>query len=222
MTAFAQILAGLVAWQGLNAWWIAYDWFDMAWALFRFGLHAGLAAALLASAVSVYGGPEPDERLSRWGERLVVIYAAYAVFDTVILLVHGRYRDIPNLEFLVPALGVFVFCLLRLQRGVVEAFAVGGLFAKRKSGQGFDLARTFTWWLWASVVMAPLSEAVALAQGTDFINSHPRFSDQAPLLLASLFTNHQMLIWSGMLILLSLPFAAEWRLRRQTLVVSDL
>ena len=115
-----------------------------------------------------------------------------------------------------PAFGIALYALLRLRLGMAQAFAVGGLFVRREAGQGFDLARTFTLWLWACVVIAPLSEAVALARGTDFVNAHPRFSDQAPLLLASLIANHQMLIWSGMLILLSLPFAAEWRVRRIT------
>ena len=90
----------------------------------------------------------------------------------------------------------------------------------QQDGQGFELARTFTLWLWASIAMAPLSEAVALARGTDFITSHPRFSDQFPLLVTSLGSNHQMLIWSGLLFLLSLPFAAEWWIHRSRLATS--
>ena len=96
------------------------------------------------------------------------------------------------------------------QLGLVKAFAVGELFRVRVAGEGFDLARTYTLWLWASVLFAPLSEAIALSRGTDFIVSHPKLSDQWPLLLASLTNNHEMLIWSVLLFLLSLPFAAEW------------
>ena len=214
LPAFTQLLAGLVTWQALNGWWIAYDWIGIGWALFRFGLHAGLALILVASLVEACGGPPAEDNWKRWGERLVVIYATCAIADTLILLVMGRYRDIPNLEFLVPALGLTAFALLRLQNGWPRAFAVGELFRPRQPGEGFDLARTYTLWLWASVLIAPLSEAVALSRGTDFINSHPKFSDQWPLLLASLTNNHQMLIWSGLLLLLSLPFAAEWYLSR--------
>ena len=210
LPAFTQLLAGLVAWQALNAWWIAYDWIGVLWAIVRVGLHGGLAAILVATAAEYYDGPKVEFRFARWGERLVVIYASAAILDTAILLVAGRYRDIPNLEFLVPSFGVVVFSLLRFQSGISSAFAVGELFALREVGQGFDLARTFTLYLWASVFIAPLSEAVALSRGTDFITSHPRFSDQWPLLVQALTNNHQMLIWSFNLLLLSLPFAAEW------------
>ena len=214
LAGFAQLLAGMFVWQALNAWTIAYDWPGIAWALFRIGLQAWLAAILTAAATEHFGGPKPDGKQSRWGERLVVIYAASAVLDTLILVVAGRYRDIPNLEFLIPALGVIAFCLLRLRLGLARALAVGGLFVEREAGHGFDLARTFTLWLWASAALAPLSEALALSRGTDFIHAHPTFATQLPLLLASLTDNRQMLIWSGMLIVLSLPFAAEWLVTR--------
>ena len=210
LPAFIQGLAGLVAWQGLNAWWIAYDYVGVTWALFRFALHAGLAWVLVAAVMDHFGGPQLNQRLGRWGERLIAIYATSAIADSLILLVMGRYRDIPNLEFLVPALGLTAFALLRLRSGAVPAFAVGQLFRPRHAEEGFDLARTYTLWLWASALFAPLSEAIALARGTDFITAHPQLSDQWPLLVASLTANHEMLIWSGMLLLLSLPFAAEW------------
>lgn len=220
LAAFAQGLTGLVLWQGLNAWWIAYDWVGIAWALVRFGLHGALAFIMMGAIIEHCGGPKLAPALARWGERLVVIFAACAILDTIVLLVAGRYRDIPVLDFLVPALGLTVYGVLRARLGLVYAFAVSGLFIRQKDGQGFELARTFTLWLWASVIMAPVSEAVALARGTDFVTSHPSFSDQFPLLAASLFSNHQMLIWSGFLFLLSLPFAAEWfvRQRRTTLI----
>ena len=216
LPGFILLLSSLVAWQGLNAYWIAYDWIGLIWAVFRFTLHAGLAVVLVEAAIQHYGGPAASFRTTRWGERLVMIYASCAILDTVILLVAGRYRDIPNLEFLVPALGITAFALLRVpQMGWVNAFAVGELFRPRHSGDGFDLADTYCKWLWASVVMAPLSEAVALSRGTDFVTMHPKFSDQFPMLVASLTANHEMLIWGGLLVLLSLPFAAEWCVQRR-------
>jgi hypothetical protein len=175
-------------------------------------LHAGLAFIILGAAVEHFGGTALATRWSRWGERLVVIYGACAILDTVILLVAGRYRDIPNLDFLVPAFGLIFYGLMRLRLGWADAFAVGGLFVRRLPGQGFDLSRTFTLWLWGSVLMAPLSEAVALARGTDFVHAHPTLATQVPYLLRSLVDNHQMLEWSAVLILLSVPFAAEWYL----------
>ena len=82
LPGFIQGLAGLVAWQGLNAWWIAYDWTGVIWALLRFGLHAGLAWVLIAAAIGMYGGTKPTYRSNRWGERLITIYASAAIVDT--------------------------------------------------------------------------------------------------------------------------------------------
>ena len=214
VAALAQGLAVLVVWQAMNAWWLAYDIPGMIWAGIRVGLHAALAALILkAAGEGLREGATPVA--SRWAERLVAMYAAAAVADTLILLVMGRYRDIPNIEFLVPALGVAAWALLRMgfyRLPWAKAFAVGRLFSDGAPG-GFGPAKGMTLWLWASVLIAPLSEAVALAQGDDFVAMHPKLSDQLPLLLGIMVANREMLVWSAMLALLSLPFWAEWRLK---------
>ena len=212
LIVLGQILASLAVWQSANAWWLSYDWLDLGWAAIRVGLHAGFAAAILAVAAELLCGVVAPSWAWRWGERLLVIYAGAAVVDTAILVVAGRYRDIPTVEFLVPVLGIAVFGLVRRLAGTsswVNSFAAGCLFSRHMDSGGFLLAWTMTRYLWAAVVFAPLSEAIALARGHDFLTSHPHFTDQWPLLLNSLWVNGEMVTWSVMLAGLSLPFLAE-------------
>ena len=214
LAVLAQSLATLTVWQAVNAWWLGYDFLGDAMGLLRIALHASLAWAILRAAGAEAGG---SHLYSRWGERLVPLYGMAAVAASVLLLLHGRYRDIPNLEFLVPCLGIAAYGLLRrwLGQSWTEAFAVGRLFAGDRPGR-FGPAKSLTVGLWLSALAAPLSEALALAQGDDFIAMHPHFSDQLPLLLGITVANHEMLVWSAMTLVLSLPFWAEWRLNDPT------
>ncbi len=215
--ALGQGLAVLTVWQALNAWWLGYDLTGDLWALLRIALHAGLAAAILRATRS---GLADQPWQSRWGERLMPVYGLSAIIATLLLLLHGRYRDIPNLEFLVPCVGVTAYALLRqamLGLPCGKAFAVGRLFASGEAG-GFAPAKQIAIGLWLSVLAAPLSEALALLQGEDFLTMHPTWAERLPRLAYSLGANREMLIWSAMLAVLSLPFWAEWRRldRRQT------
>ena len=208
-----QAMAGLMVWQGMNAWWLAYDWPGLIWAVVRIAIHSGLAIILMLSWGAMASDKPLRSDLARWGERLVMIFATAAIVDTLILFVAGRYRDIPELEFLVPCFGLWTFAVLRRATGAgdwIEAAAVGRLFAQAGQDGGFPLARLYTLGLWGSAVLAPLSEALALSLGDDFVHAHPHFSDQWPLLVQALWANEEMLVWSAMLLILSLPFLAEW------------
>ena len=209
LALFAQFLAALTVWQAINAWWLGYDFLGDALAILRIGLHAWMARALFKAAAAI---AVTDGAISGIGVRLVPFYGACAVLSTVLLLVHGRYRDIPNLEFLIPCFGVLAYGLLRMAHwrlGWKKAFSVNQLFA----GGTFPYARKMTIALWLSVLAAPLSEAIALALGDDFITMHPTMDERLPLLVQSLVSNPEMLVWSLMLAVMSLPFLAEWRLR---------
>jgi exo-beta-1,3-glucanase (GH17 family) len=216
IAVLAQVLAISATWQAINAWWLAYDWGGIAWAMVRIGLHATLAGLILWTAGRQLAIGAKSLTV-RWAERLSLMYGVAAILDTVLLLINGRYRDIPNLEFLVPCVGLTLFALFRM---VIlgfrweEAFAIGRLFSFGEPGR-FAAASMMTVGLWAAAAMAPLSEAVALAQGQDFIAQHPDFHQQLPLLLRSLTDNREMLIWSAMLVVLSIPYGAEWRRARR-------
>ncbi|MBI3444378.1 MAG: exo-beta-1,3-glucanase [Magnetospirillum sp.] len=192
----------------------------------RYGLKDGLLVALLGqlagllALVLVRAAGEGFQNKGvppcwDWAEKLMPLYGFGAITTSMLLLFHGRYRDIPPLEFLVPGIGITIFALARmtiLGMSWEKAFAVGRLFG----GSGFGPARQFTIGLLLSALVSPLSEAVALSGGDDFITSHPKFSDQLPLLIRALWENQEMLSWSAMLVLLILPYWAEWRLQSKS------
>lgn len=216
VAALGQLLGALAVWQALNAMWLAFWLPGDVWAAMRVIPHAALAALILKAAAEGFregAGPVA----SRWGERLAVFYGAAAVVSTALIFFNGRYRDIPNVEFLVPCIGLTAFALARkavFGMGWAEAFAVGRIFAGKQAG-GFGPAKAMTIALLVSAVAAPVSEAVALSMGEDFIAMHPKLSDQIPLLVEILYANGEMLVWSLMLLVMAIPYAAEWRLKKK-------
>lgn len=216
LAAFAQGLAACVVWQGLNAWWIAYSTFEDAWAALRIAVHAAFAWLIFrTAALSLREGAVPAH--SRWGERLTIVYGVCAWAVTMLLFFNGRYRDIPNLEFLVPCLGLTGLGLIRLwvlNLPWRKAFAVGHLFAGTVPAQ-LGPAREMAWGLLVSVLLAPLSESLALFLGEDFQAMHPSIAEQLPLLARIAVANPEMLLWSAMLLAMVLPYLAEWLLAKK-------
>ncbi|MGE5546556.1 MAG: exo-beta-1,3-glucanase [Solirubrobacterales bacterium] len=211
IAALAQLLSAAVVWQALNAEALAYDLVTDIYAWMRIAIHAAFAALILRAAGDSFAdGAGPA--VSRWGERLLTFYAAAAVVSTAIIFFHGRYRDIPNLEFLVPCVGLTAYALARmvvLRKPALKAFAAGRLFYGKPEG-GFGPAKPVTLALLISAVAAPLSESIALYLGDDFKAMHPDLSQQIPLMAKIFVANTEMLVWSAMLVVMALPFAAEW------------
>ena len=93
-----------------------------------------------------------------------------------------------------------------------KAFAVGRLFSSgippRRAA-----AREMTVALLIAVALAPLSESLALYLGEDFQTMHASFAEQLPLLARIAYANGEMLVWAAMVLVMALPFFAEWRLK---------
>lgn len=212
----AQVLAALVVWQIINAQALAYDMGEDVWAYARMAAHAALAVLLLKAAGEGFRiGASPYK--SRLGEWLVSLYGFCAISISVLLLVNGRYRDIPPLEFLVPCVGITAYALARMMvlgQGWREAFAIGSLFGESFPG-GVCPTGKMALGLILSVLASPLSEMVALGRGEDFVVSHPKFSDQLPLLIRALWENQEIMVWTAMVAVMVLPFLAEWQSRRR-------
>ncbi|HLO75292.1 MAG TPA: exo-beta-1,3-glucanase [Magnetospirillum sp.] len=236
IAAFAQLIATFVVWQAANAWltrdsdrmiwlaamllpgsklWLSVEPFirDLLTAI-RIALHVAFAGILFRTvAVSLRIGTPLVT--SRWAEGLTIFYGVCAWAVTMLLFFNGRYRDIPNLEFLVPCLGVTAWALIRmwvLGLPWQKAFAIGRLFSgdavpRRAAG------REMTIGLALAVVLAPLSESLALYVGEDFQAMHKTFAEQFPLLVAISYANGEMLVWAAMLVVMVIPYLAEWRLK---------
>lgn len=211
-----QLAGALCTWQTVNALALAYNTLDDIWAAIRIIGHAGLAVLIVRAAGEGFkiGASQVQYR---WGERLVPVYGFCAIAISMLLLFNGRYRDIPPIEFLIPCFGITAFTLARmvvLKLNWAVAFAVGRLFSGT-TPRTLAPTKEFLIGLVLSVVAAPLSEAVALGRGDDFVTSHPKFSDQLPLLIRSLWENQEIVVWTGMVAVMILPFLAEWILSRR-------
>jgi exo-beta-1,3-glucanase (GH17 family) len=216
VAVLAQILAAAVAWQAVNAWWIAYSTFQDGWAALRIAVHAAFAGIILkCAALSLRTGTAPAS--SRWGTRLAIFYAICAWVMAMLIFFNGRYRDIPNLEFLVPCLGLTALGLIRLRMLKMpwpQAFAVGRMFAGEIPAR-LKPAKEMTVALVIAAVSAPLSESLALFLGEDFQSMHPDLGQQIPLLAEIAVANGEMLIWAVMVLVMAVPYLAEWRLARK-------
>ncbi|KIL99005.1 putative beta (1-6) glucans synthase [Paramagnetospirillum magnetotacticum MS-1] len=207
----AQLAGLFITWQAVNALAMAYDGLEDAWAWARIGLHTVLSITLAWGAALQFRR-EPGPVNWAWAEKIMPLYGFAAMVVGATLLIHGRYRDIPPVEFLMPCFGIIVYALGRMVvqgRTWEEAFAVGRLFG----GDGFAMARRFVTGLALSALAAPLSEAWALSRGDDFVTSHPQWSDRLPLLIRALWENQEMMVWAAMVVVMILPFWAEARLR---------
>lgn len=234
VAGFAQVLAACVVWQATNAWvtrdsdrivwlvatllpgskaWLAVEPFIRdAMTLVRIALHAAFAVVLFRTvALSLQNGVTPHRSL--WGERLAIFYAVMAWVVTLLLFFNGRYRDIPNVDYLVPCVGVTLWALIRLwvlNLPWKQAFAIGQLFSggippRKAAGREMTIA------LAIAVVLAPLSESLALYVGEDFQAMHQTFAEQLPLLAGIFFANTEMLVWAAMVAVMALPYLAEWK-----------
>ncbi|EME71799.1 exo-beta-1,3-glucanase [Paramagnetospirillum caucaseum] len=211
VAALGQVAGLFIVWQAVNAFAMAYDGLEDAWANARIILHTILALVIVRAAGEGFAR-EPRPFHWPWAEKLMPIYGFAAIVVGATLLLHGRYRDIPSVEFLMPCFGLSLYALGRMAvqgKAWDEAFAVGRLFG----GDGFGAARRFAAGLALSALAAPLSEAWALSRGDDFITSHPQWSDRIPLLVRALWENHEMVAWAAMVAVMILPFWAEMRLR---------
>ncbi len=237
VAGFTQILAACVVWQATNAWvtrdsdriiWLVATLLpgSKAWlavepvirdliTVLRIAAHAAFAGLILkVAAPSLRTGAEPAHSL--WGERFAIAYAVLAWVVTLLLFFNGRYRDIPNLEFLVPCVGLTGWALIRLwvlDMPWRKAFAISRLFAGGVPPRP-AAAREMTIALAVAVVLAPLSESLALYLGEDFQTMHQTFAEQLPLLVRISYANGEMLVWAAMVAVMALPYVAEWRLRK--------
>lgn len=218
LALLCQFLAWLAVTTGFHVFAVSYKWWQEAWALVRAGAPAVLACAIAVQAAAILG--HRNERPSDpWrGQALVVAFAVYAMIWTMLLVLDGRYRDIPEIDFLVPSLGVAALIATRAgtragRAGAVQrALSLDGLFLPSLPALADKRHRPILIFLALGLVVAavlsPVSEAVALAQGEDFARDHPTWAERWPLLIHAAFANREMLLWAFLQLVMAIPFAA--------------
>ena len=206
----AQILSWLLITGGFHDDEVTFRAWQYYWLPLRIGLPALLFLSMLPQLKAfLSGGEARDPWFGRWWLTLSAVYGACWSF---LLIVDGRYRDIPEFDFALPVGGLLVLAAVRLSRGAGwrDALSIDALFPGRHHGLLITLG-------WLLLVLAPLSlagEAWALAIGRDFIAAHPTFESRIPYLLNGLIWNREMILWAAMQLVWALPFLLLKRLDR--------
>ncbi len=222
---FALLCQGL-AWMatttGFHISAVSYRYVQEAWALVRIGVPVALACAIATHGVRILASRSREARDPWRIDVLQAALAVYAMIWTLLLLVDGRYRDIPEVDFLVPCFGVTALLLVRAAvvprsaHGILGALSYDGLFPPgsftRRRGVMIALAAGLV----IAALLAPISESVALGQGDDFNRDHPTWATKGPLLWQAALANREMLLWAGMQLLMAVPFGVA-ALRRPRL-----
>jgi exo-beta-1,3-glucanase (GH17 family) len=217
LALLCQGLAWLATTAGFHIGAVSYQWAAQGWAVARIGAPVVLALSIAARAAAVLRG-DGAARDSWRGEALAVGFAIYAMIWTALLVVDGRYRDIPEIDFGVPCAGLLALAAIRAAqawrkgRPVLPALAFTGLFAPTLKALADDRRRRpvlvmLAAGLAAAAILAPISESVALMQGQDFTRDHPDWAGRWPLLWNAALANREMLVWATMQMLMAIPFA---------------
>jgi exo-beta-1,3-glucanase (GH17 family) len=217
----SQMLSWLAVTTIFHAEAVSFRWWQDIWALFRGGLAVVMSLVILDRVSSLMvkseGGGGTMAILARMASNVAVLSSLYAFVWTLLLVLDGRYRDIPVIDFSVPAAGFTLLVLLRVfqagRRGtpLLPVIAFDALFPCL-AGRGMKspwLVR-MGWSLLFAAVAAIASEGVAVI-GEDFTKDHPTLADQVPLVLHAMISNQEMILWSIMLIAMALPYLATSR-----------
>jgi exo-beta-1,3-glucanase (GH17 family) len=229
LALLAQMLAWLAVTTGFHVALVSFRWWQFWWAPLRVIPPAVLGIALLDRAARMLAVPagvaEPTRAAgSRIGQVLLVFFALYAVAWTFLLAFDGRYRDIPEVDFALPCVGVAALLLLQAVltrhhgKRIRPALSLDALFPNtdgwlkpKRRHQVFAILGVA---LVAAAAAALIGEGFAVI-GDDFVRDHPTFATQAPLVLRAMVSNREMLLWSAMQLLLAVPFLLSWGIWRR-------
>ncbi len=220
-----QLLCWLAVTTAFHAEAVSFRWWQDIWAVLRTALPALQLIAILDRAAKLLSAGENwfADLADRWrGERLLLFSGAYALAWGLLLVFNGRYRDIPEIDFSVPTVGVTLLLLIRVvlarRQGatLTAALALDGLFGPASLSASRRL-RLITWLsrglLFTSVAVL-ISEGLGIV-GRDFVREHVTLAEQAPLILKAMVSNREVNLWAGMQLLMAVPFTASLRLARR-------
>ncbi|MEA4837860.1 MAG: exo-beta-1,3-glucanase [Rhodospirillaceae bacterium] len=213
----AQALSWLAVTACFHAQAVSFQWWQDIWAPFRGALAVLTAWLSLRRMALLLGSKREAAKTPRWGlETIAAINGFYALIWTALLVVDGRYRDIPVIDFGAAALGILLLLGLSWAtagvRGLSGAQSLTGAAVWGQDSGMPDRCRARGGWILGiglplAVLAAPISEGLAII-GQDFVHDHPGLSEQVPLVLHAMVSNVEINGWAVMLAIMALPYLA--------------
>lgn len=218
-SAFVRALDRALHWN--------YYWQDVTLGYAMLAAEAVLAVALVAAVRRTLTGPAPDRGplhpvgtfagaggLERAGAVAALALAVLAAVWSFLIIFDGRYRDFPNPDMVIPAVGLLVLGAARALRrpdgtAVPAAFAAGSLFTAAVPA-GAAAGRLRVEAVLAALLLAGAAGTV-IAEG--FVPLESLIYGQLPFLEALHEVdwgqpNLEALSWAALQVLLAVPFAA--------------
>ncbi|MGE0714253.1 MAG: glycosyl hydrolase family 17 protein [Alphaproteobacteria bacterium] len=189
-TAAGVQLVVTAAFYGImEEWAVAYSLWRQFWTVASGATILAMAATLVLGFRALGLAEPPAMAAAGWARRaatLFAVFAAAAAIHAVLIAFDGRYRDFPNLLFLVPLFGTLLLAAARAALGRATGLAIDGLFGAGAAPPIGGDGR-------AILVGAALAGAVGTVIGETL-------------------ANREALVWAAMTVALALPFVPGMRL----------
>ncbi len=212
----AQVLSvGLVSLADF-LWYTSYSSLQRAYAVIMVVANSLLGGLLLQRYSDVLNGKIGQQVLAGWLRAGYLFFIILSLYKTYGLAVNGRYLSFPIEQFVIPVLGVVGLILCQwLDQGRLNGHMMG--FDQLSGGDSHGRRdRMFAYFLSLGIVSMVIGETRAFMIGGDFILAHPGFSEGLPFALSYTLNNQQLLMWLVCLVVLSIPFWANYDRKQAT------
>lgn len=205
-----QVLLALWVGQVTFLWHTSYDLWQRIATIFLVGLNATIGAFMVWQGHQLFAKQPTNTTLATAGYCIYLVFAAYAVFETLSLAINGRYLSFPNWVTCIPAIGVVALAMLPSlgQRSWRQGFTgLNGQFAPISRRQTYN--RSMAYLLLGSGLVLILGESYTFVASRDMIADYPEFGKRLGIAINFTLGNQQLLLWLASLAVLSLPLLAN-------------
>ncbi|MFU8790081.1 MAG: glycosyl hydrolase family 17 protein [Methylobacter sp.] len=203
--AFSQVLGVLVVNMAEHLWYTSYSDWQRAQAALTVGLNAVLGGLILQRGYGLLADQPTYVKLGAWIYALYLLFAGFAVYQTVGLALHGRYISFPTVAIYVPVAGIIWLWLINCMNQ--HAWSLNNIGFNHLAGH-LNLNAHQDKWMAYTLVLAGLAlvimETKAFIESRDFIMAYPELGKRIGTAVIFSVTNAQLMAWLLCLAILAL------------------
>ncbi|MDO9141938.1 MAG: glycosyl hydrolase family 17 protein [Methylobacter sp.] len=203
--AFSQLLGVLLVNMAEHLWYTSYSDWQRAQTALTVGLNAVLGGLILQRGYGLLANQPTTIKLGAWLYTLYLVFAGFAVYQTVGLALHGRYISFPTVAVYIPVAGILWLSLIASINQ--RSWALQNSELNRLVGHLNTKAYQDKWMAYA-LLMAGLALLVLESYGfmgsRDFILAYPDMAKRISKAAIFSVSNGQLLAWLLCLVVLAL------------------